>query len=67
MRTVQKMRGIRIALGLVAQGMPDFQAVQKSARPLEGRMGDRAGSSPASDTKTVILKDVGFYPRPLFF
>ena len=43
------MRGITIALSLDSQVIRGFEAVQKSARPLEGRIREGAGSSPASD------------------
>lgn len=49
------MRGIRIALSLDTLGIRGFKAVQKSPRPLEGRMGDRGGSSPPSDTKNAEM------------
>ncbi len=50
------MRGIRMALSLDAQGIRGFRVVQKPPRPLEGRMGDHAGSSPASDTINLDSK-----------
>ena len=59
------MRGITIALSLDSQVIRGFEAVQKSARPLEGRIREGAGSSPASDTINTLVKRVlAILPNP---